>query len=91
MVPLGAQAERAALGIANQLRRDGFAVELTYRGNLSKRMKRANQAGAIAAVIMGEDEIERDVVTVRNLETGDQTEIARAELTGYLARYSGAR
>ena len=46
IVPLGEQAEAAALGLAQRLRHEGFAVELTYRGSLSKRMKRANQAGA---------------------------------------------
>ena len=44
IVPLGPRAEAAALGLAQRLRREGFAVELTYRGSLSKRLKRADQA-----------------------------------------------
>ncbi len=91
VVPLGPRAETVAFGIAHQLRHEGFTVELTYRGNLSKRMKRADQARAIAAVIVGEDEIDRDVVTVRDLEQGEQVETPRARLGDYLARYEGAR
>ena len=91
VVPLGPRAEIVGLGIAHQLRHEGFTVELTYRGNLSKRMKRADQARAIAAVIVGEDEITRGVVTVRDLEQGEQAETPRAQLGDYLARYEGAR
>ena len=90
IVPLGARAEAAALGLAQRLRREGFAVELTYRGSISKRLKRANQAGAAAAVILGEDEMERGVATVRDLDSGDQVEAPEAELGRHLARYAPA-
>ena len=91
VVPLGRRAETAALEIAHRLRHDGFTVELTYRGNLSKRMKRADQARAVAAIILGDDEIARDTVTVRDLECGEQVEITRADLGSFLARYMEAR
>ena len=90
IVPLGEQAEAAALGLAQRLRHEGFAVELTYRGSLSKRMKRANQVGAAAAVILGEDEMERGVVTVRDLDSGEQVEAPEAELGRHLARFAPA-
>lgn len=90
IVPLGARAEAAALGLTQRLRREGFAVELTYRGSISKRLKRANQAGAAAAVILGEDEMERGVATVRDLDSGDQVEAPEAELDRHLARYAPA-
>ena len=88
IVPLGARAEAAALGLAQRLRREGFAVELTYRGSLSKRLKRANQARAAAAVILGDDEMERGVATVRDLDSGDQVKAPEAELGTHLARYA---
>ena len=90
IVPLGARAEAAALGLAQRLRREGFAVELTYRGSISKRLKRANQVGAAAAVILGEDEMERGVATVRDLDSGDQVEAPEAALGAHLARYAPA-
>ena len=91
IVPLGARAEAAALGLAQRLRHEGFAVELTYRGSLSKRLKRADQARAAAAVILGEDEMERGVATVRDLDSGAQVEAPEAELGRHLARYAPAR
>ena len=91
IVPLGARAEASALGLAQRLRHAGFAVELTYRGTLSKRLKRADQARAAAAVILGEDELERGVATVRDLDSGAQVETPEAELGAHLARYAPGR
>ena len=91
IVPLGARAEAAALGLAQRLRHEGFWVELTYRGSLSKRLKRADQAHAAAALILGDDEMERGVVTVRDLDSGAQVEAPEAELGRHLARYTPAR
>ena len=91
IVPLGARAEAAALGLAQRLRHQGYTVELTYRGSLSKRLKRADQAGACAAVILGEDEMERGVATVRDLDSGAQVEAPEAELGAHLGRFASAR
>ena len=91
IVPLGTRAESAALGLAQRLRHEGFTVELTYRGSLSKRLKRADQAGAAAAVILGEDEMARGVATVRDLDSGEQVEAPEAALGAHLARYAPAR
>ena len=91
IVPLGARAEAAALGLAQRLRHEGFSVELTYRGTLSKRMKRANQAHAAAAIILGDDEMDRGIATVRDLDSGAQIEAPESELSAHLARYAPDR
>jgi len=53
IAPLGAAAEAKALGIARALRRHGITVEQDYRGNMKRRMQRANKLNARAAIIMG--------------------------------------
>lgn len=87
VVPIGAAAERAALELANELRRAGYWIELGYRGNLSRRLKRANKLDARAAVLLGEDELARAAATVRDLDTGEQREVPLAalaeDLTGF--------
>ncbi|MGH6952903.1 MAG: histidine--tRNA ligase [Alphaproteobacteria bacterium] len=80
VVPVGAAAEARALVIAEELRREGHSVELTYRGNLSKRLKRADKVNARLAVLIGEDELSRGVATVRDLDSGAQSEVALASL-----------
>jgi histidyl-tRNA synthetase len=75
VVPIGAAAESAALIIAEVLRRHGFAVDLGYSGNLPRRMRRANRVNARAAVLIGENEIARGVVAVRDLDSGEQNDV----------------
>ncbi|MEE8559817.1 MAG: histidine--tRNA ligase [Alphaproteobacteria bacterium] len=87
VIPVGAAAESAALKLTQELRRDGFTVDLGYGGNLSRRMKRANRLHARCAVLLGEDELERDAVTVRDLDTGEQEEVPLPRLKDRLARF----
>ena len=74
IVPVGATAEAAALIISEALRGHGFAVDLGYSGNLTRRMRRANRLNARAAVIIGDDEMARGTVTLRDLDSGAQSE-----------------
>lgn len=75
LVPVGEAGEEMAPAMAETLRREGFAVDLGYSGNLSRRMRRANRINARAAVLIGDDEVARDVVTLRDLDSGDQAEV----------------
>jgi histidyl-tRNA synthetase len=75
LVPIGQESEAMALTIAETLRGAAIAVDLGYSGNLSRRMRRANRVNARAAVLIGEDEAARNVVTLRDLDTGDQAEV----------------
>ena len=51
------------------LRHAGIRAEMAYRGNLKRRMERANRSGARAAVIIGEAELARGVAQVKDLAT----------------------
>jgi histidyl-tRNA synthetase len=87
LVPLGKGAEMLALQLAQSLRRAGLYIELGYSGNLSRRMQRANKIKARAAVIIGENEIAKQVATVRDLDSGDQAEIPLTSLAERLAAF----
>jgi histidyl-tRNA synthetase len=76
IVPLGDEAEKRALVMAHDLRRQGHVIELGYRGNLKRRMQRANKVNASHAVIMGDDEMARGIVTLRDLDSGEQAELS---------------
>ncbi|MBT7647675.1 MAG: histidine--tRNA ligase, partial [Rhodospirillaceae bacterium] len=76
LVPVGETAEQRALVLARELRGQGFAIDLGYRGNLKRRMQRANKAQASHALILGDDELERGVVILRDLDSGEQTELS---------------
>ncbi|MEM7124357.1 MAG: histidine--tRNA ligase [Pseudomonadota bacterium] len=75
ILPVGESAGATAQKLAHDLRRQGLIIELAYRGNLKKQMQRANKVNARAAVIMGDDELARGVATLRDLDSGEQTEL----------------
>jgi histidyl-tRNA synthetase len=75
LVPVGEQGEALALTIAEALRANGYPVDLGYSGNLSRRMRRANRVNARIALLIGDDECARNVVTWRDLDSGEQAEV----------------
>ena len=75
VVPIGEAAEGAALTLAEVLRNNGYSVDLGYSGNVARRMRRANNVNARVAVLIGEEEIARNVVALRDLDSGEQTEV----------------
>ncbi len=87
VVPVGAECEAAALTLAQQLRQAGFAVELTFSGNLKKRMKRADKVKARAALILGSDEVARNAATLRDLDTGEQELVSLDALSDRLVQF----
>jgi histidyl-tRNA synthetase len=80
LVPMGEAAEKAAARILANLRGAGIAAECGFRGNMKKRMQRANASGARFALIIGDSEVEAGGVQVKDLESGEQTLIAFDEL-----------
>jgi histidyl-tRNA synthetase len=87
VVPVGAEAAAKALTITDQLRKAKLTVELGYSGNVGKRMKRANKLNARAVILLGEDELARNAATVRDMESGDQTEVPLPSLEEHLSQY----
>src|SRR5437762_4896364 len=75
VVPIGEAAEGEALDLAEVLRNHGWTVDLGYSGNVARRMRRANNVNARAAVLIGEGEMARQVVALRDLDNGEQTEV----------------
>ena len=80
VIPVGAAGEAAAVGVLQSLRAAGLRAEMAYRGNLKRRMERANRIGASSAVILGEDEAARGVAQLKHLDTGAQEEVALDQL-----------
>jgi histidyl-tRNA synthetase len=85
VIPVGDAAEAPALSVLQTLRAAGLRAEMAYRGNLRRRLERANRIGARAAVILGPDDIAAGVAQVKNLETGAQEAVKLADLAARLA------
>jgi len=87
LVPLGEAGEALALTLAHSLRRSGFTIDLGYSGNLRRRLQRADKVKARVAVILGDNEIARNVAALRDLDTGEQSEVPLAALEDRLAPF----
>jgi histidyl-tRNA synthetase len=88
VIPIGEACEAPALRLSEDLRRKGHIVDLGFAGNLRKRLKRANKLNARFAVLLGEDELAAKVVTLRDLDTGAQEQVALHQLVENLAQHS---
>ena len=88
IIPVAPELQTRGLAIAHDLRSRGFVIELGYRGNMSRRLKRANKLNAKASIILGPDELERGAATLRNLDTGDQEEVPLETLADHLKKYN---
>jgi histidyl-tRNA synthetase len=86
VVPLGARAEAEAQRIVAGLRREGVAADMAYRGNMKKRLSRANDSGAAYALIIGDDELDRSEAQLKDLATGEQRAVSLDLLAEALGR-----
>ena len=82
LVNRGPQAELAALVLARSLRQAGLIIELDSSGAaFGKQFKRASRCGARWALVLGDDEKERDEVRLKPLqEEGDESTVALANV-----------
>ena len=86
VIPVGEAAEAAALTLLQDLRRHDVRAEIAYRGNMKRRMERANKIGAHTAIIMGEDELARGVASVKDLANGTQSDMPLGDIAGLMRR-----
>jgi len=76
LVPLGDRAELEAQRILVGLRREGVAADMAFRGNLKKRLSRANSSGAAYALILGDSELDSGQAQLKNLASGEQRAVS---------------
>jgi histidyl-tRNA synthetase len=85
VIPVGEGAEAPALALLQALRAAGIRTEAAYRGNLKRRMERANRIGADLAVILGAEEAARGVAQLKDLRSGEQAEVALDQVAARIA------
>ncbi len=64
-----------ALEVTQKLRGQGKTAEIASQTNIGKALKFANKIGAAEAYILGEEEVKRGVILLKNLNTGEQREV----------------
>ncbi len=63
--------------LAEDLRREGITVDVDAMGrNLKAQLKHADRIGAKFVLIVGENELSKDIVVVKDMKSGEQSEVA---------------
>ena len=79
---IGDKARLYALDLVHKLRACGVSVIIdTLNRNLKGQMKYANKLNARYSVVIGENEIEKGIVTLKNMNSGEQKEINAIDIT----------
>ncbi|MFP5209734.1 MAG: histidine--tRNA ligase, partial [Acidobacteriota bacterium] len=86
IAPLGESINPAALALARELRRTGLRVELGEGGFRLKKSFEAADKTARRIVILGEDELQSGILTVKDFASGNQTKVPRADLVAFLTQ-----
>ena len=81
IAPLGPGMNREAARLARELRRDDVITELGDESfRLKKSLETASKIGARFALIVGENEVKSGAFALKNLQSGEQVSVPRAEL-----------
>jgi len=76
LVALGEEAEKVSVRVAYQLRKAGIQVDKDYLGKKMKaQFKTADRLGAKFVLILGDREVEENVINVKDMVSGEQKEI----------------
>jgi histidyl-tRNA synthetase len=77
---LGEPAMHQAGLLAREIRQSGYSVEVAPDGKLKRAMELANKLGARYTLIVGENEIASGRYALKNMASGEQVQVARAEI-----------
>jgi histidyl-tRNA synthetase len=81
VITLGDEARGEGIKLLSQLRKNGIAADADYEGkSLKGAMRRASDLQAKFVLIIGEDEIKKGIVTLKNMDSGEQREVSAADL-----------
>lgn len=84
---MGDEAKAAGLKLMRELRQNGLAVQMDIMGrNIKNQFKYANRIHASKTVVIGQDELENDSFTIKNMETSEQVTVPMGSLAEELMK-----
>ena len=82
LITLGETAKEAGVKILNQLRSANIPSDMDYLNrSLKAAMRAANDAGARYVLILGDDELKKNVISLKDMSNSAQREISIQDLT----------
>ena len=85
LIPVDDEARLEAYRLLMKLRDKGICAEIDVNERSVKaQMKYANKLNAMYTAVLGEDEIKNNLLKLKNMETGEVTEVSFEELIKYM-------
>ena len=85
VIAVGEELEDMSTKLVSKLRKNNIKSDKDYAGrSLKAQMKFANRLGAKIAIIIGEDEINNNYFTVRNMNKGEQSQVANDNIIEHI-------
>lgn len=83
----GEGTEATAFKITTQIRRANMSAQMDFSGrSIKSQMKLANRLKARYVLIVGEDEVKNNYVTIKNMQTGEQEQVALDDIEKIIAK-----
>lgn len=81
IAPLGEEAKTKAVEYLHKVRSAGISADMDYAGRkLKAQLKKANNIGAKFVLIIGEEELNKNVVVLRDMKANSQREVSFEEV-----------
>lgn len=76
VIYVGEKTQLPAFDLVTKLREKGLKAQIDFSGrSIKSQLKLANRLNAKVVIIIGEDELNKGVVTFKNMQTGEQIEL----------------
>lgn len=86
IIPFEVAQQGLALLIADELHAAKLCADVLFDGSFKARMRKANKMGAAYVLLIGEDELNNRVVTVKHMMSGSEERVAQDKVVEYLKK-----
>ncbi len=92
VIALDEKALEEAFLLLQQLRQANYSADMTTKlSSLKAQMRLANKWGARYVAIIGEDELKKETLAIKNMQTGEQREVSRKDYLSYFTTMMSKR
>lgn len=85
VIPMDEKLNFYAIEIANNLKNQGYKVDIYLEdGKFKKKINYADKIGVKKVLIIGQEEFENKMVSVKNMEDGNQVSVKIEEISAYI-------
>ena len=85
LMPLGANAKNVAMQIQAMLRANGYSCDMDYQGRgMKAKFKTVDRMKAKLAIILGDNEVNNEVVNIKNTATRTQETVKFEDILSYV-------